>query len=35
VVAAKPDVCVMTESQYLLLVQAGKVCHFYLFNCLS
>ena len=31
VVAAKPDVCVMSESQYLLLVQEDKVSHSYLF----
>lgn len=35
VVAAKLDVCVMAESQYLLLVQEGKVRHSYLFYCLS
>ena len=35
VVAAKPNVCVMTESQYLLLVQEGIVRHSYLFNSLS
>jgi len=33
-VAAYPDVCVMTESQYLLLVQECKVHHSYFFNCL-
>ena len=35
VVTAKPDVCVMTESQFFLLVQEDKVRHSYLFNCLS
>ena len=35
VVAAKPDVCVMMESQYLLFVQECKVCHSYLFSYLS
>ena len=32
---AKPDVCVMSESQYLLLVREGKVSHSYPFRCLS
>jgi len=29
VVDAKPDVCVMSESEYLLLVQEGKVFHYF------
>ena len=35
VVTAKPDVCVMMESQYLLLVQEGKVRHSNLLSRLS
>jgi hypothetical protein len=31
-VDAKPDVCVMTESEYLLLVQEDKVLHHFLLN---